>query len=74
MRARPFPWGEAMGFAFATLRLSPHDFWSMTPRELAAAIRFARGDNGAATDRAGLAALMAAFPDEKTTEHDHGRS
>lgn len=74
MSARPFPWSEAMGFAFAVLRLSPQDFWSMTPRELAAAIRFARGANGAATDHAGLAALMAAFPDDKSTEHDHGRS
>ena len=61
---KPFPWQEAMGFAFVHLHLSPEAFWAMTPRELAAAIRFARGgtaDGGA--DRTALARLMAAFPD-----------
>lgn len=65
---RPFPWREAMGFAFAVLRLSPEAFWAMTPRELAAAIRFAGG--GAAVSppmRAEFDRLMAAFPDVAAT-------
>jgi hypothetical protein len=32
----PFPWDEAMAFGLGRLRLSPHSFWAMTPRELAA--------------------------------------
>ncbi|MEO1701462.1 MAG: phage tail assembly chaperone [Pseudomonadota bacterium] len=35
----PFPWGEVMAFGFGHLRLSPSAFWSMTPMELAAAMR-----------------------------------
>jgi uncharacterized phage protein (TIGR02216 family) len=47
------------------LRLAPEDFWSMTPRELDAALR---GDFGVvatqpAMTRSDLAALMTAFPD-----------
>ena len=62
---RPFPWAEAMGFAFCVLHLPPAAFWAMTPRELAAAIRFARGGaGGEGPARTGLAALMAAFPDQ----------
>lgn len=63
-RPAPFPWEDAMGFAFTVLHLSPRAFWAMTPRELAAAVRFARGTDGASgTTRASLDALMAAFPD-----------
>lgn len=51
-----------MGFGLGALRLSPRDFWRMTPRELAAAMRGPAPPSPAA-DRAGLAALMAAFPD-----------
>ena len=31
----PFPWKQAIGFGFGVLRLSPEQFWRMTPRELA---------------------------------------
>ena len=63
-RPAPFPWDEAMGFAFTVLHLSPQAFWAMTPRELAAAVRFARGtEGGPGATRASLDALMAAFPD-----------
>lgn len=58
----PFPWEEAMGFGFGVLRLSPQDFWSMTPRELAAALRGPRPVAPYAS-RGDLDALMAAFPD-----------
>ncbi len=54
-----------MAFGFGVLRLSSHAFWSLTPRELAAAID---GVHGRArvdqpTSRATLSRLMAAFPD-----------
>ena len=70
MPARPFPWQEAMGFAFTVLRLSPGAFWAMTPRELAAAVRYATGSTGEPARRDSLAALMAAFPDRRRTEGD----
>ena len=60
----PFPWAEAMGFAFGTLRLAPEAFWAMTPLELAAAIRAVTGGNRAGPlPRADLERLMQAFPD-----------
>ena len=31
----PFPWKQAIGFGLGVLRLSPDQFWRMTPRELA---------------------------------------
>lgn len=65
---RPFPWSEAMGFAFAVLHLPPQAFWQMTPRELAAAIRFATGRTHLApSGRQELLALMAQFPDFAAT-------
>lgn len=70
MSPRPFPWQEAMGFAFAVLRMPPDAFWSMTPRELAAAIRFASGSVAAPPGRARLEALMAAFPDYPEPQGD----
>jgi uncharacterized phage protein (TIGR02216 family) len=47
------------------LHLRPADFWLMTPRELALALRGAAGLSGAASafSRAGLADLMRQFPD-----------
>ena len=58
----PFPWKQAMGFGLGVLRLSPEQFWRMTPRELAYAIEAVRGRN-APLDRTGLAALMKRYPD-----------
>jgi uncharacterized phage protein (TIGR02216 family) len=54
-----------MGFGLGVLRLSPRAFWSMTPRELAAA---AEGRTGRPSDLrppslAEMARLTAAFPD-----------
>ena len=60
---RAFPWAEAMAFAFGHLRLSSDDFWRLTPRELAAAIGAVAGPVRSPLDRAGLATLMARFPD-----------
>ncbi|WP_374252261.1 rcc01693 family protein [Xanthobacter sp.] len=61
--ARAFPWALAMGAGFGLLRLAPDAFWRMTPRELAAALSALLPAAPDAIDRAGLAALMARFPD-----------
>lgn len=54
-----------MAFGFAVMRLSPAEFWAMTPRELAAAMRaFGHGAH-APPDRADLSNLMNAYPDSR---------
>jgi uncharacterized phage protein (TIGR02216 family) len=60
---QPFPWQQAIGFGLGVLRLSPDQFWRMTPRELAYAIETVTGRT-APLDREGLAQLMKSFPDE----------
>lgn len=63
-RPRPFPWAEAMAIGLGVLRLSPRDFWAMTPVELARAISGLTGGSPAVPmTRDSLAALMARFPD-----------
>jgi uncharacterized phage protein (TIGR02216 family) len=65
--AERFPWEAAMGFGFAVMRLSPVEFWAMTPRELAAAMRaFGHGIH-APPGRVDLARLMETYPDRKGT-------
>jgi uncharacterized phage protein (TIGR02216 family) len=56
-----------MTAGLGTLRLAPCDFWSMTPRELDAALRGALGPVALppAMARSDLTALMAAFPDSE---------
>jgi uncharacterized phage protein (TIGR02216 family) len=53
-----------MAFGLGVLRLSPTDFWAMSPREIEAA---ARGLSGppvqSAPRRSALEALMKRFPD-----------
>ena len=62
---RAFPWDEAMRLGFGVLRLSPTEFWGLTPRELAAAFEGISGRaRGGAPGREVLDRLMAAFPDE----------
>lgn len=60
----PFPWKQAIGFGLGVLRLSPEQFWRMTPRELACAIEAVRGDR-APISRAALSELMKRYPDER---------
>ena len=61
----PFPWQAVMHAGFCLLRLSPRDFWQLTPREFfCMAGGFLARPQGLARD--GLAALMAAFPDRPT--------
>lgn len=58
----PFPWREAIGFGLGVLRLSPEQFWRMTPRELAYAIEAVRG-RGTPLDRGALTEMMKRYPD-----------
>lgn len=59
-----FPWNALMGFGLGALRLSPRDFWAMTPRELAAAQAGLAGQAAMPPpDRSTLEHLMAAYPD-----------
>jgi uncharacterized phage protein (TIGR02216 family) len=64
-RPQPFPWGAALHFGLGLLRLGPHDFWAMTPRELLALTGRARPQT--TPDRASLLALMARWPDKETS-------
>jgi uncharacterized phage protein (TIGR02216 family) len=52
-----------MGFAFAVLRLSPGAFWTMTPRELSAAIDTISPRLRQRPGRGDLDRLMGRFPD-----------
>lgn len=62
--APAFPWEAALSAGLCRMRLSPKDFWAMTPRELAFALGLLR-PAPAAPGRAALAALMRAFPDNQ---------
>ena len=58
-----------MAAAFGLLRLSPKEFWSMTPREIERAMSVLGGRVGA-PGRGELAEMMNRFPDP--TERTHG--
>lgn len=60
---KAFPWAEAMGFGLGVLRLSPREFWGMTPRELAAAFEALSGRRVLPPARETLDELMERFPD-----------
>ena len=59
---QPFPWKQAIGFGLGVLKLSPDEFWRMTPRELALAIEALRG-RGASLARVHFDELMKRYPD-----------
>ncbi len=59
---KPFPWDEAIGFGIGMLRLSPKDFWAMTPRELALAIKAVTG-TVQPMQRQDFSDLMTRYPD-----------
>ncbi len=64
---KAFPWQNAMAFGLGTLRLSPEQFWAMTPRELEAAF-VAINQTGERVDpmnRRDFDRLMSAFPDKE---------
>jgi uncharacterized phage protein (TIGR02216 family) len=52
-----------MAIGFGVPRLSSKDFWRMTPRELAAAMRGLFGERAAPPSRADLAELLRRYPD-----------
>ena len=60
----PFPWKQAIGFGLGVLKLSPEQFWRMTPRELAYAIEAVRG-GAAPINRDAMRDLMKRYPDER---------
>jgi uncharacterized phage protein (TIGR02216 family) len=62
--AKPFPWKQAIGFGLGVLRLSPEQFWRMTPRELSCAIETVTGRTPL-LDRSALVDLMKRYPDEQ---------
>ena len=55
-----------MAAGLGILRLEPKSFWSMTPRELEAALSgiYGRADVHEPPGRRDLSALMARFPDD----------
>lgn len=59
-----------MALGLGALGLPPHAFWSMTPRELDAALRGRFGNQGAAAapSRHDLSMLMDRYPDRKPIE------
>ena len=57
-----------MAAAFGLLRLSPRDFWSMTPREMERAMSLLGGRVGA-PGRNELAEMMRRFPDSRRSLH-----
>lgn len=65
-KVEPLPWAQIMAFGFGQLGLSPNAFWSMSLREMNAAIRWHLPHLGSAPvmNRAGLADLMKLFPDQ----------
>lgn len=65
---RPFPWGEAIRFGLARLRLPPEQFWRLTPRELAEMAGVRPGEAPIRRDR--LDELMRLFPDEARDDRD----
>ena len=59
----PFPWDEAMAFGLGRLRLPSEEFWAMTPRELAAAMKPFTPGRPSPAGRDALAQMMRDFPD-----------
>jgi uncharacterized phage protein (TIGR02216 family) len=58
-----FAFRAAMAFGLGMLRLAPHEFWAMTPRELAAAAEGMLGRVADPMERAVLTELMDRYPD-----------
>ena len=59
----PFPRDDVMQFGFAVLKLSSSDFWAMTPREIAFAMRAYAPSANAPLSRSSFDELLANFPD-----------
>lgn len=59
-----------MTAGFGLLRLSPRDFWSMTPREMERAMSALGGARTLAPGRGELEQLMMRFPDLTEQSND----
>lgn len=61
------PWADLMRFGLSDLRLSPDDFWGLTPAEL----MLLAGDDprlNRSQTRDGLSRMMGLFPDKKDAD------
>ena len=58
-------WRALMAFGLGQLRLSPDAFWSMTPREIAAAAHHLTATSPSTPTRETLSALMHDNPDTR---------
>ncbi|MCF6327104.1 MAG: phage tail assembly chaperone [Devosiaceae bacterium] len=69
-KSKSFPWKNAMQFGLGILKLSPSQFWAMTPRELDAAYRANNlfNDFGGPVKRNRLDELMKRFPDRASNK------
>lgn len=63
-------WTGLMRFGLGVLRMTPRDFWAMTPREFLAAAEPLLGEAAAPMTRADLEALRARFPDAEREASD----
>jgi uncharacterized phage protein (TIGR02216 family) len=59
---KPFDWAALMRLGLGQLRLTPAQFWQLTPVELAL---MAGLDGQQSMSRSGLAELMAKYPDKE---------
>ncbi|WP_170428014.1 rcc01693 family protein [Ruegeria arenilitoris] len=65
-----FNWPVLMRAGMTGLRLTPDQFWRLTPAELQ--LMLGQGVGTTAMNRAGLDALLAAYPDTTQGERDDG--
>ncbi|MEX0320103.1 MULTISPECIES: rcc01693 family protein [unclassified Ruegeria] len=65
-----FDWPALMRAGLVGLRLTPEQFWRLTPAELR--LMLGQGAGHPALNRAGLDALLAAYPDKTRGESDDG--
>ena len=59
-----FPWQDAARIGFGLLRLSPHAFWQLTPRELLMIAKAFGIGAEHSLDRQAFQQLANKFPDE----------
>ncbi|WP_037088788.1 rcc01693 family protein [Rhizobium sp. CF080] len=67
MAGMPFPWDAVMHAGLCLLRLPAKDFWALTPVEFFT-ITGGLGPQRVTMERAGLEALMTAFPDDEAID------
>ncbi|WP_170414289.1 rcc01693 family protein [Ruegeria atlantica] len=65
-----FNWPALMRAGMTGLRLTPDQFWRLTPAELQ--LMLGQGAGVPAMNRAGLDALLAAYPDKRQGERNDG--